>query len=114
MFHIKRMITCRVSLFDEDISDTSISRASFFEDDNCYVSEKPRGINHQCSIKRKPLPKSLSIPGEYPPERPVTTLLPMPQRSTSRGWGEEWTHLVQDTGPKGKRILNLDSASPLS
>ena len=88
------------------------SSASSFE--AVIYDEKPSAISHRCSIKRKPLPKLTSMPGEYPEGRRLTPLLPMAKRPTSRGWGEEWTHLVRDTSLRGKGISNSDSAISLS
>jgi hypothetical protein len=59
-------------------------------------------------MKRKPLPKTPSMSEISSPQRPITPLLPMAQKPRVRGWGEEWTHLVRDTGSKG--LTKSDSA----
>lgn len=97
--HIPIMITCRVSSFGDDMLDRSVSQISFYPDENIYATEGPRLLAQE-HPKRKPVPQARTMPGDFPPERPITPLLPMAQRSRSRGWGEEWTHLVQDTSPK--------------
>lgn len=107
-----RLITCRVSSFGDDIRERSISDVSSFEDE--IFEEEPRAINHRCSIKRKPLPKSTLMPGDYPLERALSPLLPMAKRPSPRGWAEEWTHLVRDTSSKWKGISNSGLAISLS
>ena len=102
------MITCRVSSFGDDVMEHSIPSVSSFEDE--IYEEKPRALIVRSSIKRKPLPKSTSMPGEFPEERRLAPLLPLARRPASRGWGEEWRHLVRDTSGKGQRFSTADSA----
>lgn len=82
-FQIARRMTLRVGSSGEDpILDRSVSRTSSFEE--------LRRTSPKSSTDKRPLPKPPSEDGE----RPITPLLPMARRSTSRsrGWGEEWIH----------------------
>ena len=110
--HIPTMITCRVSSFGDDMLDRSVSQMSFYPDEAVYATEGQRP-SIQDTPRRKAVPQPRTMPGDFPVERPITPLLPMAQRSRSRGWGEEWTHLVQDTSRK-RGIRPADSAISMS
>lgn len=53
-------------------------------------------------LLRKPLPIRHSYHSDEAPARPITPLLPMVQRQSSR-WGDEWRHLLKDTSTSPKR-----------
>jgi hypothetical protein len=117
-FDITKKITCRVSSFGEDILDRSVSRASSFDNDNPFETEKTEVINHKPSINKKALPERPSDESQASNDPPLKPLLPMPWRSTSRGWGEEWTHLVNEKSseqnPEKKVPSHSDSGISLS
>lgn len=96
--HISRTITCRVSEFGSEFFVRS-TRTSILDDDSVFEEIRRLSAMEQPNVARKPLPprpphpRKSSIIGEFPMERPP----PMAQKPRARGWGEEWTHLVQDT-----------------
>ncbi|KAE8447849.1 hypothetical protein EG329_010078 [Mollisiaceae sp. DMI_Dod_QoI] len=118
--HIPRKFTYRVGIFADDPLDRSISRTSSFRESG----EKSKGSTPDSSIDEKPLPKPPSVVSDVSPERPTTPLLPMTRptrsasRSTTKGWGEEWTHLVRDmkegSPEKNGAKHSLDSAISLT
>jgi hypothetical protein len=117
-FHIKKKITCRVSCFGEDILDRSVSRALSLDNGNLYETEKTEAVNNKSGINRKPLPERPSDGSQASTDRPLTPLLPTLRRSASRGWGEEWTHLVDEKSSEKssekKVLLHSDSGISLS
>jgi hypothetical protein len=107
-FHITKKITCRVSSFGEEL-DRSVSWASSFDNDNQFETEKMEAVTHKAGINKKPLPEKPSDESQGFNGRPITHLLPMPHCSTSRGWGEEWTHLVDEKSSEknsDKKVLS--------
>ncbi|TVY18765.1 hypothetical protein LARI1_G002918 [Lachnellula arida] len=111
VFHVARKVSVRVSSFDEDFLERSVSNASSFDQENAYATEKELS-NVKESIKRKPLPMTPPVGSEMPevsePQRPITPLLPMGGRPRTRSWGEEWAHLISDT--RSKSLTHSDSA----
>lgn len=107
--HITKKITVRVSTFGEDFLDRSVSRASSFDNDNPFESDKTEVDNHQPGVNRAPLPDRRSDDSQASTERPLTPLLQMPKRSTSRGWGEEWTHLAGERSSDSEKSLEKQS-----
>jgi hypothetical protein len=112
VFHVERKISVRVSSFGEDFLGRSISRASSFNHENVNEPEKQEPSILKETIRRKPLPTTPSVVSEMSEvcssQRPITPLLLMTGKPRARGWGEEWTHLVKDTGSKG--LTHSDSA----
>ncbi|CZR56515.1 uncharacterized protein PAC_06404 [Phialocephala subalpina] len=122
IFHASRRLTYRVSAFADDLLERSVSRTPSFRESG----EKGKERSPASSVDEKPLPRPPLVVSDASPERPVTPLLPMarPKRSESRstvkGWGEEWTHLVKDMkggssdlGESGTKH-SLDSAISLT
>jgi len=110
-FHLKKKVTCRVSSFGDDILDCSISGGPSVQHKNIYEVEKPT-VSHQASLE--PVTEIQSISNDEPPQRPLTPLLPMAQRSRARGWGEEWTHLMKENGLERRGMTNSDSGISMS
>ncbi|KAA8573649.1 hypothetical protein EYC84_005232 [Monilinia fructicola] len=89
-----------------------------------------RKIKSEVNTKRKPVPKGViestlqksesqtsmtSMPGEFPEEKPVTPLLPIPAlsrvKSKSRGWGISWSYLMNTGTEENKKcMIHSDSA----
>jgi len=122
-FHITKKITVRVSSFGEDFLDRSVSRASSFDNDNPFETNKAEVDNQQSGTSRQAVPERRSDDSEASTDRPMTPLLQIPKQSTSRGWGEEWTHLASESSasekslekPSEKKILShSDSGISLS
>lgn len=113
VFHVARKISVRVSSFEEDFLARSISASTLNQESEYEPKDQEPSLKQ--SIKRKPLPTSPSMGSEISEiseissaQRPITPLLPMAQKTRARGWGEDWTHLVDDTGSKG--LTHSDSA----
>ena len=102
-FHITKKITCHVSSFGEDFLDRSVSRASSFDNDNPFETDKTEVDD------RKPLPERRSDDSQASTERPLTPLLQIPKRSTSRGWGEQWTHLAGERSSGSEKNIEKQS-----
>jgi hypothetical protein len=107
-FHITKKITCRVSSFGEDFLDRSVSRASSFDNDNPFETDKTE-VDDRPGTNRKPLPERRSDDSQASTERPLTPLLQIPKRSTSRGWGEEWTHLAGERSSGSEKSIEKHS-----
>lgn len=113
--HWQRRLKYRVSAFAEDLLDMSVSRSPSFREDR----EKGKtGVKE--NIEEKPLPKPPSETNDASPTRPMSTIM-RPARtgsSTSRGWGEEWTHFVREmkegAPEKTSAKTSLDSAIALT
>jgi hypothetical protein len=100
VLHIPRKITCRVSSFGDEIFDRS--RGTSIHDDESVAEDIRRLSAMEQVVPRTLVPvrpprlPRQAIPGEFPQERKVAS--PVVVVSKTKGWGEEWTHLVQDTG----------------
>jgi hypothetical protein len=110
-FHITKKITCRVSSFGEDFLDRSVSRASSFDNDNPFETNKTEPIAHKPAINRQLPAERRSDDSQTSSERPLTPLLQIhiPKRTTSRGWGEEWTHLAGERSSGSEKSLEKHS-----
>jgi len=112
VFHVARKISVRVSSFGEDFLERSISSVSSFNHENAYEPERPEPTILKESIRRKPVPKTPSAVSGMADisslHRSIAPLLAITQKTRIRDWGEEWTHLVNDTGSKG--LTHSDSA----
>jgi len=107
IFRIPKQITVRVSSFPEDFLDRSVSRASSFDNENPFENEKIADRARKSGISRKPIPKRQSNDSQSSSDRPLTPLLPMARHSTSRGWGEEWTHLAVEKS--SEKSVNVET-----
>jgi hypothetical protein len=93
-----RTVTCRVSEFGSEIFEQS-TRSSVRDDESAFEEIHHSTAMERPMVIRKPLPpkpsslRKLKIPGEFPTEINPPQ---MAQNSRAKGWGEEWTHLVQD------------------
>lgn len=119
--HLSQRFTYRVSAFAEDLLDRSVSRTPSLR----QHSEKSNTSSQSSNLNEKPLPKPPSVISDISPTRPITPLLPMAKpkitrsaSNTSKGWGEEWTHLVREMKegiPEKNGTKNsLDSAISLT
>lgn len=93
-------ITCRVSSFDDDLLDRSISSGPLFGSYNVRTQARSAPIMQHPRLRRSSSLKR-SITGAYPDERRLTPLLPvlpMIPVSQSQSWNDEWRRLVSDTG----------------
>jgi hypothetical protein len=90
--------------------DRSVSRASSFDNENPFETEKTDD-NHNPGNNRKPLAERISNNSEHSTERPLTPWLQIhiPKRTTSRGWGEEWTHLTDERSSGSEKSLEKPS-----
>jgi hypothetical protein len=106
-----------VSSFAEDFLDRSVSRASSFKNDNLFETKKIDVVNQKPGTNRKPDAERMSNDSQASIERPLTPLLQIhrPRRTTSRGWGEEWTHLAGERSLGSQKSLEKPSEKkPLS
>lgn len=91
--------------------DRSVSRASSFDNENPFETEKTEDDNHKPGNNRKPLAERTSDDSQHYTERPLTPLLQIhiPKRTTSRGWGEEWTRLADERSSGSEKSLEKSS-----
>lgn len=96
--------------------DRSVSRASSFDNNNPFETEKIDVVKQKQATKRKPDADRMSDDSQASIERPLTPLLQihMPRRKISRGWGEEWTHLVGERSSGSEKSLEKPDKKVLS
>ncbi len=100
-----------MSFFGDDFLDRSVSRASSFDNNNPFATEKIVVVKQKRGTNRKPDAERMPDDSQASIERPLTPLLQihMPRRTTSRGWGEEWTHLaIERSSGSEKSLEKLD------
>lgn len=94
LLQIPQTITCRVSSFGSEIFDRS-TRTSLRDNESVFTDIPHSTVMEQPVFIRQPLPPSPSILSQFPLE--ILVKSPPIVKKAAKGWGEERTHLVEDT-----------------